>query len=122
MININLKKVLYDLEKVSNTLFKYFTDNLLKAKPEKSHLITNSTQETQVNIGGMAISSSNCEKLLAIHIDNKLIFEPHTRSPCKKASQKLNAFARIAYYLKFEERKLLFIAFITFQFSHGPVV
>ena len=122
MININLKKVLYDLEKVSNTLFKYFTDNLLKAKPEKSHLITNSTQETQVNIGGMAISSSNCEKLLAIHVDNRLIFEPHTRSPCKKASQKLNAFARIAYYLKFEQRKLLFIAFITSRFSHGPVV
>ena len=33
--NINLSKVLHDLEKISNTLFKSFTDNLLKANPEK---------------------------------------------------------------------------------------
>ena len=50
----------------------------------------------------MDISNSKYEKLLGIHIDNKLTFEPHVRSLCKKASQKLNAFARIAYSLKFE--------------------
>ena len=33
--NINLSKVLHDLEKISNTLFKSFTDNLQKANPEK---------------------------------------------------------------------------------------
>ena len=41
---------------MSNTLFKLFTDNLLKANPEKSHLLTNSTQEIQINVGGMSIS------------------------------------------------------------------
>ena len=70
----------------------------------------------------MATSSSKCGKLLGIHIDNKLTFEPHVRSLCKKASQKLNAFARIAYSLKFEQRKLLLNAFITSQFSYAPVV
>ena len=45
--NINLNKVLHDLEKISNTLLKWFTANLLKANPEKSHLLTNSTQEIQ---------------------------------------------------------------------------
>ena len=120
--NINLNKVLHDLEKISNTLFKWFTDNLLKANPEKSHLLTNSTQEIQINIGEIAISNSKCEKLLGIHIDNKLTFEPHIRSLCKKASQKLNAFARIAYSLKFDQRKLLLNAFITSQFSYAPVV
>ena len=86
--NINLNKVLHDLEKISNTLFKWFTDNLLKANPEKSHLLTNSTQEIQINIGEIAISNSKCEKLLGIHFDNKLTFEPHVRSLCEKASQK----------------------------------
>ena len=33
--NINLNKVLHDIEKMSNTLFKSFTDNLLNANPEK---------------------------------------------------------------------------------------
>ena len=64
------------LEKMSNTLFKWFTDNLLKANPEKSHLPTNSAQEIQINIGGMVIPNSKCEKLLGIQIDNKLTLNP----------------------------------------------
>ena len=36
----NLNKVLHDLEKISNTSFKWFTDNLLKANPEQFHLST----------------------------------------------------------------------------------
>ena len=113
--NINLNKVLHDLEKNSNTLFKWFTNNLLKADPEKSDLLTNSAQEIQINIGGMAISNSKSAKLLGIHIDNKLTFEPHVRCLCKKASHKLNSFARIACSLKSDQRKLLPNAFITSQ-------
>ena len=90
--------------------------------PEKAHLLTNSAQEIQINIGGIAISNSKCKKLLGIHIDSKLTFEHHIRSLCKKPSQKLNAFARIAYSLKFDQRKPLLNAFITSQFSHAPVV
>ena len=100
--NINLNKVLHDEEKTSNALFKLLTDNLLKANAEKSHLLTNSAQEIQVDIGEIAISNSKCEKLLGIHFDNKLTFEPHVKSLCKKSSQKLNAFPRIANSLKFE--------------------
>ena len=107
---------------MSDTLFKWLTDNLLKANPEKLHFLTNSAQEIQINIGGMAISNSKCEKLLGIHIDNKLTFEPHVRCLCKKASQNPNAFARIACSLKFDQRKLLLNAFITSQFSYVPVV
>ena len=66
--NINLNKVLHDLEKISNTLFKWFTDNLLKANPEKSHLLTNSTQEIQINIGEIAISNSKCFHNISIFL------------------------------------------------------
>ena len=78
--NINLNKVLHDLEKMSKTLFKWSTDNLLKANPEKSHILINFAQEIQINKGRMAISNSKCEKLLGIHINNKLTFEPRVRS------------------------------------------
>ena len=107
--NINLNKVLHDLhvEKMSDILFKYFTDNRLKANPEKSHLLTNFAQQIQINIGGLALSISKCEKLLVIHIDKKLTFKPHVRSLYNNSSQKLNAFARIACSLEFEQRKLL---------------
>ena len=119
--NINLNKVLHDLEKMSDTLFIWFIDNLLKANPEKSHL-TNSAQEIQINIGGIAIFISKCETLLGIHIDNKLTFEPHVRSLCKKAGQKLNASARITCSLTFDQRKFLLNAFITSRISYAPVV
>ena len=72
------------------------------ANPEKSHLLTNSAQEIQIKVGGLAIFNTKCEKLLGIHIDKKLTYEPHVRSPYKKARQKLNAFARIASSLKFD--------------------
>ena len=98
--NINLNKVLHDVEKTSNALFKLLTGNLLKANAEKSHLLTNSTQEIQVDIEEIVISNSKCEKLLGIHFDNKLTFQPHVKSLCKKSSQKLNAFAGIANSLK----------------------
>ena len=94
----------------------------MKVNPEKSHLLTNSAQETQVYIDGRVISNSKCEKLLGIHIDNKFTSKPHVRSIRKKASQKLNAFARIACSLKFDEIKLLLNAFITSQLSYAPVV
>ena len=70
----------------------------------------------------LSSSTKKFEKLLGIHFGNKLTFEPHVISLCRKASQKLNAFARIACSLKFEQRKLLFNAFITSQFSYVPVV
>ena len=70
----------------------------------------------------MAISNRKNEKLLGIHIDNKLMFEPHVRYLCKKASQKLNAFARIACSLKFDQIKFLLNAFITSQFPHVSVL
>ena len=119
--NINFNKVLHDLEKKSNTLFKCLTENLLKVNPEKSYLLTNSVKEIPINIGGMAISNSKSEKLLGIHIDENLTFEPHVGSFCKEASQKCNAFARIVYSLKLDQRKLLLNAFITSQFSYAPV-
>ena len=70
----------------------------------------------------MDISNSKYEKLLGIHIDNKLTFEPHVRSLCKKASQKLNAFARIAFSLKFDQRNILLNTFRTSHFSYALVV
>ena len=100
--NRNLNKLLHDQEKIPNILFKWFTDNLMKANPEKPYLLSNSAPEIPINVGGMTISNSKCKKLLGIHIDNKLTFESHVRSLCKKASQKLNAFARIAYSFEFD--------------------
>ena len=100
---------------------KSFIDNYLKANLDKYHVLHCETSETQLIVKDVPISSSCCEKLLGIKINQKVSFEPHVQSLCKKASQKLNALARMASSLKFKQRKLLLNTFITAQFSFEPV-
>ena len=123
----HLETVLKDLEQGSDTLLKWFTHNLLKANPEKYHLLVSTNEKRHLNVGEVEISNSKCEKFLGIIIDSKLMFDSHVKSLCKKASQKLNALSRVAYQLvayqlHFNQRKLLMYAFITSQFSYAPVV
>ena len=74
---------------------------------QKSHIFSQ-TLHKKFNVG--------------VHIDNNPIFESHVRFLYKKASQNLDALARIAYSLKFGRRKLLLHAFITSQFSYASIV
>ena len=46
------------------------------------------------------ITSSNEEKLLSVFLDNKLNFESHIGSLCRKAGQKISALARLKNYLR----------------------
>ena len=117
-----IHNIISDLEQASDILSKWFIDNYLKANPDKYHLLLSETSETQLIVENVPTASSCCEKLLGIKIDYKLSFEPHVESLCKKASQKLNALARLTSSLKFKQRKLLLNAFITAQFSYAPAV
>ena len=69
-----------------------------------------------------SVTNTKCETLLGIKIDNKLTFEKHVESLCKKASLKLNALTRISSFINFEQRKLIFNSFINSQFSYCPMV
>ena len=119
--NKHLETVLKDLEQGSDTLLKLLTDNLLKANPEKYHLLVSTNEERHLNKGKVEISNSKCEKFLGIKIDSKLMFDSHVKSLYKKASQKLNSLSRVAYQLVFNQKKLLMNAFITSQFSYVDV-
>ena len=120
--NKHLETVLEDLEQGSDTLLKWFKDNLLKAYPEKYHLHVSTNEKRHLKVGRTEISNSKCEKLLGFKIDSKLLFDSHVKSLCKKASQKLKALSRVAYQLDFNQRTLLMNAFMTSQFSYAPVV
>ena len=108
--------------KASGILSEWFSDNYLKANPAKHHVLLSETCDTQSIVANISIASSCCGKLLGIIIDQKLSFESHIESLCKKASQKLNRLSRMASSLKFEQRKWLLNAFITAKFSYAPVI
>ena len=50
----------------------------------------------RANIDDHTIISENKNELLGIILDSKLSFEDHINDLCKKGSQKLSAFSRIA--------------------------
>ena len=45
------------------------------------------------------------EVILGITIDNKLTFDSHIKSMCRKAGQKLSALSRISPYLETDKKE-----------------
>ena len=114
----------YDLEhyKVIKSLEKNnFSDNFLKANPDKCHLLINTDENVALKIKNETITNSSNEKLLGILFNNKFDFDEHVTSLCRKASQKLNALARVAHYMNLAQRSLIANAFIFSQFGYCPL-
>ena len=68
----------------------------MKATSDKIHFLLNTSTYSTVNILGDITKNSESEKLLGVTIDYKSNFEENLSKVCHKASQKLNALARIS--------------------------
>ena len=70
-----------------------------------------------LKIKNETITNSSNEKLLGKSFNNKFDFDKHVTSLYRKASQKLNALARVAQYMNLAQRRLIMNAFIFSQFG-----
>ena len=68
-------------------------------------------------INGTEITSRNNKKLLDVLIDNKISFDVHIKSLCKKAAQKLSALASVRSYLTLDQNLLMINSVKKSQFS-----
>ena len=116
------QEVINKLESISANMFKWFKHNGMKANADKCHLLLSAQKGLAANIGEVLIKSSDSEKLLGVTIDNKLNFEKHINNLCDKASQKLNALARMSSYMDLPKRRLIMKAFINSQFGYCPLI
>ena len=64
-----------------------------------------------LNIDDNQATSEKSMKLLGVNIDNKLSFDEHVSSLCKKASNQLNAISRFHKYFGFKEKEVLINSF-----------
>ena len=64
--DFKLDKVIKSLEKNINKLFDWFSDNGLKANPDKCHLLINTDKNVAIKIKNETITNSCNEKLLGI--------------------------------------------------------
>ena len=93
-----VKEVINSLKEASDKLFYWFTDNqMMKANPDKCHLLTSSSDKVNICMNNYNIKSSKYEKRLGIKIDNKLNFNTQVDEICKKAGQNLNALSRVTF-------------------------
>ena len=99
-----IEEVIQKLGNAAQTLFQWFSDNQMKANPEKCHFLCNSNSEVSLTIETQKIKNSKFEKLLDIKLDSKLNFNSHIHDICQKAGQKLNAISRVTPYMDFTRK------------------
>ena len=82
--DLELDKVIESLEKNIDKLFHWFSDNFLKANPDKCHLLINTDENVALKIKNETITNSSNQKVLRILFNNKFDFDEHVTSLCRK--------------------------------------
>ena len=85
-------------------------------------LLINTDKNVALKIKNETITNNSNEKRVGILFNNKFDFDEHVTSLSRKASQKLNALARVAHYTNLAQRRLITNAFIFSQFGYCPLV
>ena len=96
----DLNELIRLLEKESNVAIKWFSDNNMIVNPKKFQAIiinrpNRSNHNWYLTINNAEIKSKESVTILGIEIDNKLNFEKHVSTICKKANNQPNAIRRI---------------------------
>ena len=111
-----------NLEQLSKIRFGWLNDNFMKVNTGKSHLLLSGNSRAAATIDNNYTESEDEQVLLEITIDSNLTFKNHINSICKKASQKLNALARISPYMNVQKRRTIMRYIVTSQFKYCPFI
>ena len=117
----DLNELIRLLEKESDVAIKWFSHNNMIVNPKKFQAIiinrqNRSNRNCCLTINNAEIKSKELVTLLGIEIDNKLNFEKHVSTICKKANNLLNAISRIGTYLGKKGKKNINKLFCILQF------
>ena len=110
----------FSLENTSVELFEWFSNNQMKANPDKCHFRTSESKDLAIDVENNQIANSKCEKLLGIKIDN-LTFNAHIDEICEKAGQNMNALSRVIPYMNITKRRFFLNTFFISQFNYCPL-
>ena len=82
----------------------------MKLNTEKCHLLISGNKNEHIwsKVGKSKIWEENKVRLLGITIDNELKVDDHVSNIYLKAGRKLSALTRMAKFLLFEKRRIIF--------------
>ena len=120
----SLSRVIWKLENDTVSAMTWFENNYMKINANKFKFIMmgNTTEYHSIKIDNHRIWESKSAKLLGIELDNSLRFDGHVQNICSKVNRKITVLRRIAMYLSFEKKRILFKSFIESQFSYCPLI
>ena len=95
----------------------------MKLNTDKCHLLISDNKNEQIwtKLDRDIVWESNDVKLLGITFDNNVKFGKHVSNICSKADRKLSALTRVAKFLPYKKRGILFKAFTESQFKYYPL-
>ena len=107
VVRDKITDVMKALDEIGESLLNWFSNDEMKLNTDKCHPLLNSQEPNTLKKGELHISNSLSEKLLGITFDCKLKFNKHIEDICQKASQKINALARLAPYMGITKRRVI---------------
>lgn len=125
-IHKNLEILKRVLEEQSQILIEWFTENFMKANPNKFQTICVG-QKAHDSIKSFLIDNVEikCEDsvtLLGVNIDFLLNFNIHVSEICKKASKQLAVLKRLGRFLTKNGKMAIYNSFIASNFNYCPIV
>ena len=110
-----------------NKMIVWFKGNGFEANPNKFQCMVLSPNKNippslSIVINNSAIPVVQCIKTLGINIDNKLVFDLHIESMCKRAGRQINVLHRLNANLDYTSRLIIYKSFIQSLFLDCPVV
>ena len=123
-LRFKFKTVLEPLENNSELAIAWFETNYMKLNTDKCHLLISGNKNEQMwaKLDEDIFWESNDVKLLGITLDSNLKFDKHVSNLFSKANRQLSALTKVAKFLPFNKRRILFKAFIESQFKYCPLV
>ena len=120
----SLQTVMNKLEHHSDLAIIWFKSNYMKLNTDKCNLLISGHkyEHMWIRVGEEKIWEDRKVKLLGVTIDNELKFDEHVSEICLKANRKLSVLSRMSKYLTFEQRRVLYKAFIESQFQYSPLI
>ncbi len=120
--------IMHALQLDTKNAIQWFTDNFMQANPDKFQvmfmkpLCNREVLPDYLEVGDVKLPNQSDVNLLGTVIDNKLQFDKHVETLCKKAARQLNVMCRFKKIFNVQEKKIIYSAFILANFSYCPIV
>ena len=114
----------HTLEHAINVSLKWFDDNFMVANPTKLQAMFLGRHDIQlkINVHSSEIAVQSSVKLRGIQIDNKLAFNDHVSSICKKSGNVINVMNRLGSLLDRNCKMRKYNSFFLSNFNYCPLI